>query len=74
MRQTDIIEMPDGEWYAPRPESVNAGHARYLWVKRALGREIHIASPELWRKWASQYGVRLLVENADGSVSFKETP
>jgi len=43
MRQTDIIETADGDWYAPRPESVNAGHARYLWVKRAWRRENHIA-------------------------------
>lgn len=72
MKQISIIETPDGELHVQRPTSVNAGHARYLWIKRALGRETHIVSPELWDKWAGQYGVKRLIEDENGNVSFKE--
>lgn len=58
-RETLFIETED-RIYVPRPTSVNAGHSRYIWMKRCLGKECHIASSDYWNELAHKYGVKSL--------------
>lgn len=59
-RETLFIEAGE-RLYVPRPTSVNAGHSRHIWMKRCLGKEIHIASSDYWNELAHKHGVKKLI-------------
>jgi len=60
MKKCEYIIDDLGVAYVPRPTSVGAGQARYLWLKKHLGIETHIVSPSMWKMLCEKYVIREL--------------
>jgi len=65
MKSTEFLEHR-GEIYVPRPTSANAGMSRYIWIKKCLNRESHIAHPDFWTQLKQECEVKLLRETTEG--------
>jgi hypothetical protein len=65
-RQVQLLETPDG-LLVERPSSWGGGWARALWIRRCLGKDARIVSPDQWHTLIKTYPRRWLVELTDGT-------
>lgn len=72
MKETLFIQK-ENFFAVPKPDSANFGRARYEWLKKRLGIESHIASPESWNDMKKISRVMKVIEFDDGEVAIFET-